>query len=151
MKKMRVLAKVSLLALTFLVWSCTVFSQSKIPVESLTTDWSLFQEVKGVKFYAKKEIFSSPGRLDLDYIVLKLENITNKELKISYNLAVYYNLGCNGCNSDEYNKTFTVPANSSIEGKMIDGNSPVAMPLTDPNLKNGWIAEFASIEKLTIK
>jgi hypothetical protein len=133
------------------MWSSKSFSQSKIPVESITTDWSLFQEVKGVKFFAKKEIFSSPGRLDLDYIVIKLENTTNEELNISYNLAVYYNLGCNGCNSDEYNKTLAIPPHSSIEGKMVDGNSPVAMPLTDPNLKNGWIAEFISTEKLTIK
>lgn len=145
MKKMRVLAKVSLLALTFLVWSSNVFSQSKIPVESLTTDWSLFQEVKGVKFYLKKET-QSPD----EYVLVKLENTTNKEITISYTLAVHYNLGCNGCNT-EYLKSYTIPSMSSIEGNLSNFMPPLAMHITNNNPKNTYTPLHISTENLTIK
>lgn len=145
MKKMRVLAKVSLLALTFLVWSSTVFSQSKMPVESLTTDWSLFQEVKGVKFSAKKEIQAKD-----EYVLVKLENTTNKEITISYTLAVNYNLGCNGCNK-EHLKSYTIPAMSSIEGNLSHFASPLAMHITNNDPKNTYIPLHISTENLTIK
>lgn len=149
MKKMRVLAKVSLLALTFLVWSSTVFSQSKMPVKSLTTDWSLFQEVKGVKFYAKKEIHTNEGPKDVDYIVIKLENTSNNDLTATYSLAVHFDSWCNGCNSAEYMKTITIPANSSIEGDSSKGRSPLFNSLTNHNSTN--IARYITTENLIIK
>jgi hypothetical protein len=145
MKKMRVLAKVSLLALTFLMWSGTIFSQSKMPVESLTKDWSVFQEVKGIKFYAKEEI-QSPDQ----YVLVKLENTTDKEITISYTLAVHYNLGCNGCNT-EYLKTYSIPAMSSIEGNLSNYMPPLAMHITNNNPKNTYIPLYISTENLTIK
>lgn len=150
MKKKSVLARLTFFAIVFLMWSNSSFSQSKIPVESITTDWSLFQEVKRVKFYIKKEVFSSEGRLDVDCAIIKLENTSNKELNVSYSLAVHYNLGCNGCNSDEYYRTLVIPAHSSIEGKLIEGNSPTVTVLSNPNNKNGWIPKFITTEKLTI-
>lgn len=145
MKKMRVLAKLSLLALTFLMWSSNVFSQSKLPVGSLTTEWSLFQEVKGVKFYAKKEIQSHD-----EYVLVKLENTTNKEITISYTLAVNYNLGCNGCNT-EHLKSYTIPAMSVIEGNLANFASPLAMHLTNHDPKNNYVPLHISTENLTIK
>jgi hypothetical protein len=151
MKKISVLAKLTLLALGFLLYSGTVFSQSKLPVEAIKTDWNLFQEVKGIKFYVKKEAYKSEGRQDVDYVIVKLENTSNKDLKVSYSLAVHYDAGCNGCNSGEYNKTLVVPANSSIEGKLTDGNSPTVMTLINHNQKNSWIPQFISTENLVIK
>ena len=150
MKKMRVLAKLCLLAMTFFMWSSNVFSQSKIPVESITTDWSLFQEVKGVKFYIKKEAFSSVGRLDVDYAIIKIENTSNKDLSVAYSPVVHYNSGCNGCGTNEFYRTLEIPAHSIIEGKLSDPKLPVVMLLSNPNLKNGMIPQSVALEKLSI-
>jgi hypothetical protein len=151
MKKISVLARLTLFAVSFLMWSSNVFSQSKIPVESITTDWSLFQEVEGVKFYVKKEVVSSKGRLDIDYVVIKLENTTDKNLTLSYKLVINYDLGCNGCNSDEYLKTLIIPTNSTIEGNLREGNSPTAMILYDPNAKEVWNPKSILVQNLIIK
>ncbi|MNJ86101.1 hypothetical protein D3C87_35880 [compost metagenome] len=132
---------------------CTssAFSQEKFPVQSITPEWTLFKEVNGVKIYLKKEVYSAEGRLDMDYAIIKLENTSDKELNVSYSPVVYYNLGCNGCNSDEFYKTLVIPAHSSIEGNLADSKLPVVMLLSNPNLKNGWIPESIAIEKLTVK
>lgn len=151
MKKMNGLAKLSLFIIGMILCTSNVFSQEKFPVESITSEWTFYKDVKGIKFHVKKEVYSSNGRLDVDYVVLKLENTTDKELTISYNLAVHYNEGCNGCNSTEYYKTLVIPAHSSIEGKMTDGNSPVVMLLVNPNQKNGLIPQFITTENLVIK
>ncbi|MNU88384.1 hypothetical protein D3C71_781930 [compost metagenome] len=151
MKKINVLAKLTLIAVCFLMWSGNAFSQSKIPVESIKTEWSLFQEVKGIKFYAKKEVHSNEGPLDVDYVVIKLENTSDKDVTITYSLAVHFNMGCNGCNSSEYVKTLTIPANSSIEGNSYDGRSPLSETLSNHNQKNGWVPLFISTERLIIK
>ncbi|MNY31459.1 hypothetical protein D3C86_1656230 [compost metagenome] len=87
----------------------------------------------------------------MDYAIIKLENTSDKELNVSYSPVVYYNLGCNGCNSDEFYKTLVIPAHSSIEGNLADSKLPVVMLLSNPNLKNGWIPESIAIEKLTVK
>jgi hypothetical protein len=150
MKNMRVLAKLSVFALIFLMWSNTTFSQSKIPVESITTDWSLFHEANGVKFYIKKESRSSSGRLDVDYALIKLENTSNKKLNVAYSPVVHYNSGCNGCGSNEFYRTLEIPAHSSVEGKLTDANLPVVVLLSNPNLKNGLIPQSVALEKLSI-
>lgn len=145
MKKMRILAKLCLLAMTFFMWSSKSFSQSKIPVESIKTDWTFFKQEKGIKFYVKKEI-QSPD----EYVLVKLENTTNKEITISYTLAIHYNLGCNGCNT-EHLKSYTIPANSSIEGNLSLFASPLAMHLTNYNSKSGYVPLHIATENLTIK
>lgn len=151
MKKISVLAKLTLVAITFLMFSGNALSQSKIPVETIKTDWSLFQEVKGIKFYAKKETHTNEGALGVDYVVVKLENTSSKDLTVTYSLAVHFDMGCSGCNSNEYVKTLTIPANSSIEGNSYDGRSPLSATIFNNNLKKSWVPLFISTEGLIIK
>lgn len=151
MKKISVLAKLTLVAITLLMFSGVAFSQSKIPVETIKTDWNLFQEVKGIKFYVKKESHTNEGPKNVDYVVIKLENTSNKDITVTYSLAIHFDMGCSGCNSNEYVKTLTIPANSSIEGNSYDGRSPLAATFFNHNLKNSWIPLFISTEGLIIK
>lgn len=150
MKKMDMLSRMTLFFCGMLLLTGNAFSQGKLKAEAITTDWSLFQEVKGIKFYIKKDVFSSEGRLDVDYAIIKLENTSEKELNVSYSPAVYYNLGCNGCKSTEYYRTLVIPAYTSIEGNLEDPKLPIVMLLSNPNLKNGWIPESIEIRNLTI-
>ncbi|WP_300665943.1 hypothetical protein [Fluviicola sp.] len=151
MKKISDLTKFTLAAIAFLMFSGNAFSQSKIPVETIKTDWNLFQEVKGIKFYAKKEAHTNEGAQNVDYLVIKLENTSNKDITVSYSLAIHFDMGCSGCNSNEYVKTLTIPANSSIEGNSYDGRSPLSATFFNHNLKNSWTPLFISTEGLIIK
>lgn len=151
MKKMDMLSRMTLFFCGMLLLTGNAFSQGKLKAEAITTDWSLFQEVKGIKFYAKKEIHTNEGPLNVEYVIVKLENTTGKEVAVTYSLAVHTNLGCNGCNSTEYYKTLTVPANSSIEGNPSKERSPMAELLVNHNLKDGWIPQYISTENLVIK
>ena len=150
MKKMHVLKKLSLFISLTLLCNNSLFSQNKLPVASIDSEWNFFQEVKGIKFYVKREVKSSMGRLDVDYLIFKLENTSNKDLDVSYSPVVYYNLGCNGCNSNEFYRNIVVPAHSSIEGNLSNPNFPVVMLLSNPNLKNGWIPESIETRNLTV-
>lgn len=143
------LSKIALFFLGML-FSGSAFSQEKLNAEAITSDWSLFHEAKGIKFYIKKDVFSSPGRLDMDYALIKLENTSDKTLDVSYKPVIYYSTGCANCSSDEYFRTVTVPAHGSIEGNLEDGKLPIVILLTNPNLKNSLVPQAVGIQNLTI-
>lgn len=151
MMKTNVLSKMALFFFGMLLLSNSAFSQGKLNAEAITTDWSLFHEAKGVKFYAKKEIHTNEGPLNVEYVVVKLENTTGKEVAVSYSLAVHTNLGCTNCGSTEYLKTLKVPANSSIEGNPSKERSPMADLLVNHNRKDGGIPQYIATENLVIK
>lgn len=128
------------------------FSQNRLPVSEIGTEWTFFKEANGIKFHTKKEVQPSKnGNSHADYVLVMLENTTNKELTVSYTLAVHYNLGCNGCNGKENTKTYVIPANSKIEGTLSDFASPIAMLLQNYEYNSEFIPEFISTENLIIK
>ncbi|AEA42032.1 hypothetical protein [Fluviicola taffensis] len=150
--KSQILIKLTLSILGIFLITGNLFSQEKLPVEKITTEWTLFQEVKGVKFYIKKDIHQAEGGSNnVDYALVKLENTTNKEISVSYSLAVHYAEGCKGCNSSENNKKIAIPSNSSVTGNTADGFSPVATLLINHNQKDSYIPLFISTENLIIK
>ncbi|TSJ48210.1 hypothetical protein [Fluviicola chungangensis] len=152
MSKKNVLGKLTLFFVGIMFCMSTAFSQEKLPVESIKSDWVLFKEAKGIKFYAKQEVIeTNDGRKPVSYAVVKLENTTNKEVKLLYNLEVHYNLGCNNCNpNSEARQLVTIAPNKSIEGKYTDGNTPLSVLLLNANLNNGWIPEYLMIGNLII-
>ncbi|MDR0801253.1 hypothetical protein [Fluviicola sp.] len=146
------ISKLSLFLVVFLLFGSKLHAQEKLPVESINQEWILFKEEKGLKFYIRKEnIVSNSGNPEAEYAIVKLENTLNKQLTASYSLAVSYNMGCTGCGSSEYAKTLTIPAKSSLEGNLSDGNSPLVMLLINHKLKNGWIPLYITTENLVIK
>jgi hypothetical protein len=152
MKKINVFSKLTLFFVGFMLCTSTVFSQEKLPVEAIKSDWTLFKEVKGVKFYIKEQVVeTNDGRKPINYAVVKLENTTNKELKLLYNLEVHYNLGCNNCNQNsESRQLITIAPKSTVEGKVEDGNTPLSTLIVNNNLNNGWIPEYISLGNLII-
>lgn len=137
----------------FTLFICSFgFSQSKLPITDLSYDWTLLRKDKGVIFEVKKEFLSSEdGRSNADYALVKLTNTTNSDLTITYTLAIHFNLGCSGCSAGEYLKTYTVPANSTLEGTLADFASPLAMIIESHYYKSDYKPQFVSIENLTIK
>lgn len=152
MNKINVLVKLTLFFVGFMLFTSSVFSQERLPVEAIKSDWTLFKEVKGVKFYIKEQLVeTNDGRKPINYAVVKLENTTNKELKLLYNLEVHYNLGCNNCNQNsESRQLITLAPKSTVVGKIEDGNTPLSTLVINRNLNNGWIPEYISLGNLII-
>jgi hypothetical protein len=150
--KSHVLVKLSLSIVGIFLCMSNLFSQERLPVESITTDWTFFKEVKGVKFYVKEEKATViEGKEPFTYVLVKLENTNNKAVKLIYNLAAHYNEGCVNCgNSQEARKLVEIPANQTVEGKYDSGNCPTSVLIYNPNNKLSWKPVSIAIENLII-
>lgn len=57
----------------------------------------------------------SDGSVQAEYIFLKVSNLTNQPVHVSFRIDTYYTgLGCVTCNNDEYKYSFQIPANGNI-------------------------------------
>lgn len=128
------------------------FSQERIPVSSVTKDWTLIKSEKGLNFYVKsvdETVFE--GKKPLTYVLVKIENTTANNAKALYNLAAFYTEGCQNCGmSQEARKLIEIPATSSIEGVYDSGNCPTSVLLVNPNNPLAWHPEAIAIENLII-
>lgn len=87
-----------------------------------TTEWKLFKEEQGIKFYYKYADCDFTDKLDAQWVLLKIENTTNKTLLIEWNLYNYFNGVCGLCKNDpnnEAHKEIKLAPNSSIEGECV--------------------------------
>ncbi len=152
MNKQNLRINFGLTAMFLLFILFTGYSQERMSVADIKTDWTFFKEVKGLKFYVKQEsVEVTPGKKPLTFVLVRIENTTNKDVTALYNLAVHYNFGCTNCGtSQEGRKPVVIPANGSVEGKYDNGNTPLSNLLVNPNLNNGWIPELIAIEQLII-
>lgn len=128
------------------------YSQERMLVSDIKNDWTFFKEVKGLKFYVKQEAVEVfQGKEPLTFVLVRIENTTDKEVTTVYNLAIHYNFGCTNCGtSQEAKKPVVIPAHGTVEGQYTDGNTPTSNLLSNPNLKNGWIPEFIALEQIII-
>lgn len=152
MKKNKLQFSLLLSILFILGTSIRGYSQERLLVSDIQTEWTFFKEINGLKFYVKQESVNLfEGKKPLTFVLVKIENTTNKEVTTLYNLAVHYNFGCTNCGtSQEGKKPIVIPANGVVEGKYSDGNTPLSNLLTNPNLNNGWIPEFIGLEQMII-
>lgn len=150
--KSHVLVQLTLFLTGFFLFTGNTYSQDRIPLESITTEWTLFKEVKGVKFYVKEEKATViEGKQPFTFVLVKLENTNNKTVKLLYNLAAHYEEGCTNCgNSQEARKLVEIPANQTVEGKYDSGNCPTSVMLYNPNNKLSWKPLAVAIENLII-
>ncbi len=59
----------------------------------------------------------SQETVQAEYIYLRVTNLTSHPLTISFRVDHYYvGTGCGTCNNDEYQYSFTIPANLTISG-----------------------------------
>ncbi|WP_343747829.1 hypothetical protein [Fluviicola sp.] len=151
--KSHVSVKLTLFLIGFFLFAGRSFSQERIPAESITSEWTFFKEVKGVKFYLKEEKATVyEGKEPFTFVLVKLENTNNKPVKLLYNLAAHYNEGCNNCNNaQEARKPVEVPANQTVEGRYDSGNCPTSIMVYNPNNKfTSWKLTSIAIENLII-
>lgn len=138
--------------IAFFLFASVSFGQQHYPTNALSYEWTLIKQEKGINFYAKKtDEVVIEGKKPLTFVLVKLENTTSKNAKLLYNLAAFYNEGCQNCgSSQEARKLVELPANGTVEGAVDKGNSPLSIMLQNPNINNGWIPESIAIENLII-
>lgn len=129
------------------------YCQERIPITSVTNDWTLIKSEKGLNFYVKSvHQIVYEGKKPFEYIVAKIENTTDNAASVSFNMATFFKEGCQNCgmNTESY-KTIKVLPRTSIEGKHEDGNSSLSVLLNNPNNPLSWHPEAIAIENLIVK
>lgn len=96
-------------ALLFMSFYSFSFTQNEI-------SWQDFINENIYKIEKKQTLCDQLGNGDVsaNYIFLKLTNKSDKSIRLSFQIEAYYNGDCRTCNSEFY-KSFTIPANSSLE------------------------------------
>lgn len=148
-QNLRIKFGLSFLLLFFILF--TGYSQEQMPVNEIKSDWTFFKEVKGIKFYVKKEFRSiDQSPQPLEYFVVKIENNTSKDVKLLYNFGVISNFGCTGCETSENRQLIELKKNSTIQGDLNNWNYALMGLLVNPNIKNGLVPESITLLNLII-
>lgn len=82
-------------------------------------DWELYKEVDEIKIYTKISDCELKKGFDERRILLKIENTSNVDKTIEWDILLWYNDKCLTCNvtSGEYHRNIHVKSNSSLEGE----------------------------------
>lgn len=103
---------------TMLIITAIVFSSF-----SKTDKWNLYKQEKGVQiFYKQVDCDDVANGLFQKYVIFKLVNTTDIDIKISWKYQLWYNDKCSTCDSEDENKlvNLEVKAHSEIEGDCIN-------------------------------
>ncbi|MCF8296915.1 MAG: hypothetical protein K9J13_05150 [Saprospiraceae bacterium] len=84
------------------------------------TEWKQFKEVSGVLIYYKfQEHHSEKDGLHQELLLLKMVNTTSSNLKIQWDIELWYDDKCTTCGKNMYNenhKEFVLKESDSVEG-----------------------------------
>ena len=124
----------SIIAILLVFTGFTAMSQSKLNASEINSDWTLLSEKDGVKMYVQKgECQMGNVETPFTYGFLKVENTTNTEKHVNFNINLFYTDGCAGCdnNNGEY-ASITVAPNSSLEGGCSSQNGQLGLLIRNP-------------------
>ena len=90
--------------------------------QTQSNDWTLLKEEQGIKFYYKYADCDFTDIPDAQWVLLKIENTTDKILFVEWNLYNHFNGVCTLCKNDpngEAHKELKLAANTSMQGDCI--------------------------------
>lgn len=99
-----------------------------LPFSSIaqSNDWTVFKEDQGIKFYYKYADCDFNDMPDAQWVLIKVENTTDRLLLIEWTLHSYFNGVCKLCNNDpngEARRELKLEPHSSKEGECISSCS----------------------------
>jgi hypothetical protein len=112
--------------------------------------WELYKSVDGVEIYYTKQNCDDPANgLFQSYLIFKYVNTNSEEVELNYVINYTWNGHYYaGANSDEPVHTFSIPANSEVEGTCGDRSLSIFVEFTD-HLDRGTLDSF-SLDNLTV-
>jgi hypothetical protein len=94
-------------------------AQDKLPLETLTTEWQLDKVVDGVQIYLKKvDCNDEANGIFQEMILVRFVNTTQKNLRLSWDMLLWYDGKCTTCESTdgEYHYVVALEAGGIKEG-----------------------------------
>jgi len=85
--------------------------------------WKFLLTTGNVNFFYKvAACHDDANSIHSEYVLLKLENISDQPIEISWDVLMYYNNKCWNCNNlgPEYHKVVQLDPGQTIEGKCFD-------------------------------
>ena len=116
--KMFRITLIALLAMSLHVMG--VSGNSNIPVNELTTEWQLGQEIDGVMIYFKRvECHDVNNGIFKENILVKMVNTTERALRLEWDMEFWYDGECRTCDpavDTEYHYVVNLKAGDVVEG-----------------------------------
>lgn len=136
----------------FILTAFVGLSQSnKVDVESIGNQWQSYFENNQVKIQVKKENCSFPQEgIHQQFLLFKYQNKLSQAIVVDLHNDFYYNDQCSTCGVDEYNYSFSIDPNSSLEATcdlLAPGYKTIFVKQTNMNTSS----ELTSVELTDIK
>ena len=88
-----------------------------VSTSDLTTfDWTTYAENSEVKLEVKRSDCYVNSGLDKQYFLIRLTNMTQSDVTISWNMELFYNNDCKTCGMDEYLWQINLAPNGTAVG-----------------------------------
>jgi hypothetical protein len=133
-----------LLPLLFLAF---IFTTSTQVNAQNPADWETYFENDTVKIEYTYQNCEYTEQFNNEFLIVKISNLTNNELIIEWKEELWYDDDCINCESgsDEFNKTVTIPENTTIEGDCLTPNAlRIFSKFTE------YLTDMPGINKITI-
>lgn len=110
----------------------------------------LVKESNYIISYTKGECAVVEGLKPFEYGFLKVENLTNKELKLGFNVVLQFDGGCDGCNgTDESRFYIDLKPNQKYHATCASENRSLFL-IRNPNFDGSWNFEEARIDAIDV-
>jgi hypothetical protein len=133
-----------------LLVSASMYAQ-EIQASALKSEWTEVYQKDGLTFYVRSEAVQLiPNAKPYEYAFVKVVNTTNEPLKLTCNVAMHFDTGCDGCEMGERTAHITVPANGSVESSSTQFIAGLHGLIRNHNLANTPTLQFVSIPFISI-
>lgn len=123
---------------------CSTFVKGQL---QLTETFTLLSEKDGIQVYAKQsDCPVEDVSYNYSYMLLQIRNTTSLIKELTFNVELYYNEGCNGCNgSDESVVHLTLQPNEIISGDCLNHQLKLSRFIENPRFERRWVFTGAKI------
>ncbi|AEA45992.1 hypothetical protein [Fluviicola taffensis] len=91
------------------------------------------------------------GKQPYEFAFLKIENLTNTNLHVGFNIVVQFEEGCAGCNGSDESLYYQSLSPNQIFTANCGTNDKTKVYLQNPNFSGAWHFQQLKIENLVVE
>lgn len=122
-------------------------AQTQINASELSTEFVQIEEQDGLIFsVSRQECVVIEGQKPVVFLFVQVENTTNEEKTVDFNIALQYAEACSGCEyGSEHRSSITIGAGETVTGDCSFESKGTSRVIYNPNYKGGWKFEGVKI------
>jgi hypothetical protein len=91
------------------------------------------------------------GKLPYQFAFLKIENLTNVNLHVGFNIVVQFEEGCAGCNGNDESLYYLSLSSNQVHTATCATDDKTKIYLRNPNYSGAWNFQELRIENLVVE